>query len=281
MTTDESSWSPDDVDLTQPSVARVYDYYLGGSHNFESDREFGQRAVAAYPGLPQAIRGNRSFLRRAVLHACNEGITQFLDLGSGIPTVGNVHEVAQEVESQSRVVYVDHDPVAVAHGTALLESNPRATAVRADLRSPQVVLDQAKATGLIDLDRPVALLLIAVVHFMQDDEEPGALIAEYMDALVPGSLLALSHARSDGPPELVEAARVYDRAGSPGRMRLRTRSEVEALFGDLTILEPGVVGMPEWRRDLTGDQASPAGGTSSRTELGESRAGLAGMGRRD
>jgi hypothetical protein len=154
MSVDRPSWAPVEVDPTRPSVARVYDFYLGGSHNFESDRQFGQHVLRAMPRLPTILRDAREFLRRVVVYLCQAGIDQFLDLGSGIPTVGNVHEVAQSVNPRARVVYVDHDAVAIAHSRALLEGNRYTAAVQADLREPVPTLDAAVATGLIDLGFP-------------------------------------------------------------------------------------------------------------------------------
>ncbi|MGH3360696.1 MAG: SAM-dependent methyltransferase [Nocardioidaceae bacterium] len=271
MTSDDASWSPDEVDLAQPSVARVYDFYLGGSHNFASDRAFGREVLEAFPTLPSVLRDNREFLRRAVLYLGQQGVDQFLDLGSGIPTVGNVHEVAQAANPHARIVYVDHDPVAIAHSNALLQDNPLATAVAGDIREPARVLDTAVATGLIDLSRPLAVMLVSVMHFVPDEARPIELIDQFMAPTAPGSFLALSHA-CDWQAELTDVAERYNRADSPGRMRLRSRAEVEALFGGLTIVPPGLELMPLWRPDLTGD-------TSRQVE--PDYPGLAGVGRRD
>lgn len=267
------SWIPIDVDPTRPSVARVYDFYLGGSHNFESDRTFGQQAVRAFPELPVIIRDNRHFLRRAVLQLLDVGIDQFLDLGSGIPTAGNVHEVVHAVNPQARVLYVDHDPVAVTHSHALLQGDEFADAILGDVREPHRILADAVATGLIDLDRPLAVLMVAVLHFLGEDDSP-ELVAEYMGATARGSHLALTHARKDGDPGMVEAGKVYDQSRSPNPMRLKTGSEIKALFGDLTIVEPGVVPLPRWRPELDDD------GTPERV-VGDDYPGLAGVGRRD
>jgi hypothetical protein len=252
---DRPSWAPTEVDLTVPSVARVYDYYLGGSHNFESDRVFGDRAMAAMPGLRQMIRDNRDFLRRVVRHLCADGVDQFLDLGSGIPTVGNVHEVAQEARPGARVVYVDHDPVAVAHGRSLLAGEDAAAAVLGDVRDPAAVLRSALATGLLDPDRPLGVLMIALLHFVFDDDRPNEIIAGYLDAFAPGSHLAITHGRADGPQDIKDAAKVYDRSRSPAR--LRTAAEVRGLFDGLTLVDPGVVVIPKWRPDPVDDRGGP------------------------
>jgi hypothetical protein len=273
MSVNRPGWAPAEVDPTKPSVARVYDYYLGGSHNFESDRAFGEQALAHFPGLRQVLRDNRVFLRRVVLHLIAEGIDQFLDLGSGIPTVGNVHEVAQEANPQARVVYVDHDLVAVAHSLALLRGNDRATAIAGDIRKPRAVLADAVATGLLDLDRPVAVLFIAVLHFMDDADRPASLVEEYMNATAPGSYLAVSHAMRVDQPGVLNAAKVYDQARSPNAIRFRSRGEIEALFGDLTVVDPGVVLVPLWRPELTDDAVV--------AEPDADYPGLVGLGRRD
>ena len=246
-------WAPAEVDITRPSVARVYDFYLGGSHNFESDREFAQAALRAFPGLPSILRDGRDLLRRMVRFLCADGVDQFLDLGSGIPTEGNVHEVAGAANPQARVVYVDHDPVAVTHSRQLLAGLERARVVAADIREPRNVLDLAVDVGGLDLDRPVAILAVAVLHFVSDEERPAELMAEYMDALVPGAFLAISQAGRDGRPEAVDVERVYNRAGSPNAMHMRTRTEIAALFGDLELVEPGLVPPPQWRPDPADD----------------------------
>jgi S-adenosyl methyltransferase len=264
---------PPEVDPTRPSVARVYDYYLGGSHNFESDRVFGRQALAAMPGLPEILRDNRDFLRRVVRYLCTLGVDQFLDLGSGIPTVGNVHEVAQAVNPAARIVYVDHDAVAVAHSRALLAGNDRAATLHGDIREPVRVLEAAVGTGLLDLGRPLAVLLVSVLHFVRDDEGPADLIADYMAATAPGSYLALSHARRDGQQDAVEVAKVYQRSDSPNPMRMRTHDEIVALFGDLAMVDPGVVLMPLWRPEV--DALVP------QVPVPADYPGLAGLGRRD
>lgn len=268
---DRPSWAPADVDLSRPSVARVYDYYLGGSHNFESDREFAQRVLAVLPDMPKLAQENRDFLRRAVLHLVELGVDQFLDLGSGIPTVGNVHEVAQGADPQARVVYVDHDPVAVAHSEELLAGNDRAAVITGDLRKPAAVLADAVRWGQLDLDRPVAVLLVSVLHFVADDQHPAAIIAEYMAAMAPGSAVVISHASTDGQRGAADLQDVYNQSRSPNPMRMRSREEVTALFGGLPLLDPGVVRMPQWRPDSPEDEYPDV----------ETYPGFAGVARRD
>src|SRR5690606_34819372 len=172
------AWAPRSIDISVPSVSRIYDYYLGGSHNFEVDRQAARKAMEFMPGLPKIMQANRAFMRRAVRYAAGEGITQFLDIGSGIPTFGNVHEVAQEADPRARVMYVDHDPVAVAHSQAVLEGNDHADILAADLRKPREILESPGVHRLIDLNRPVALLLVAILHFVEDADDPYSAVAE-------------------------------------------------------------------------------------------------------
>jgi SAM-dependent methyltransferase len=245
------AWAPQGIDLSVPSVSRIYDYYLGGSHNFEVDREAGRRAIEAFPGLPKIMQANRAFMRRAVRYAADQGVTQFLDIGSGIPTFGNVHEVAQAASPGAHVVYVDHDPVAVAHSRAVLEGNEATAVVAADLRSPCDILDSAEVARLIDPERPVALLLVAVLHFLEDSDEPAKAVAEFRDALAPGSLLVLTHASTEGGPRRPEEGErvqnVYRSASSP--LVMRSRAEVERFFDGFDLVEPGLVSPPLWRPD--------------------------------
>jgi SAM-dependent methyltransferase len=249
------SWASVEVDLERPSVARVYDYYLGGSHNFAVDREFAQRVLQVMPNVPQLAWENRAFLRRAVRDLCNDGIDQFIDLGSGIPTVGNVHEVAQEINPEAHVVYVDWDPVAVTHGQSILADNDRTAVVGADLREPELIFADPQLQRLIDLGRPTAVLLIAVLHFVPDEQQPIELIAKIAGFLAPGSYVAISHASPEGQAaEMGKAAALYKQTASP--VVTRTQQEIIALFGDLTLIEPGVVQTPLWRPDFP-DEVGP------------------------
>ncbi|MDT0487586.1 SAM-dependent methyltransferase [Streptomyces doebereineriae] len=243
------AWAPRSIDISVPSVSRIYDFYLGGSHNFEADREAARRVMEFAPGLPKTMQANRAFLRRAVRFAADEGITQFLDIGSGIPTFGNVHEVAQSARPGARVVYVDHDPVAVAHSQAVLEGNADAGVVAADLRKPQEILASPEVQRLIDLNRPVALLLVAILHFVEDADDPYGAVAELRDALAPGSLLVLTHASFEGiplPPERTEGAvDVYKDIRNP--LIMRSREEIARFFEGYDMVEPGLVSPPRWR----------------------------------
>lgn len=253
------AWVPRSIDITVPSVSRMYDYYLGGSHNFEVDREAARKAMEFMPGLPKIMQANRAFLRRAVRFATGAGVTQFLDVGSGIPTFGNVHEVAQAAVPGARVVYVDHDPVAVAHSQAVLEGNEDAAVVAADLRKPQEILGSHEVGRLIDLDRPVALLLVAILHFVEDADDPYAAVAELRDALAPGSMLMLTHASYEGiplPPERAGGAvDVYKNIRNP--LIMRSRDEIARFFEGYDMVEPGLVPMPKWRPDTAPEDEDP------------------------
>ncbi|SEP66103.1 O-Methyltransferase involved in polyketide biosynthesis [Streptomyces sp. yr375] len=255
------AWAPRSIDISVPSVSRINDYYLGGSHNFEVDREAARRAMEFMPGLPKIMQANRAFMRRAVRYAAAEGITQFLDIGSGIPTFGNVHEVAQRASPGARVVYVDHDPVAVARSQEVLAGNADAGVVAADLRKPQEILGSVQVEQLIDLERPVALLLVAILQFVEDADDPYATVAEFAAALAPGSLLVLTHASYEGiplPPERAQGAvDVYKDIRNP--LIMRSRAEIERFFEGYDMVEPGLVPMPLWRPDTAPEDEDPWG----------------------
>jgi hypothetical protein len=226
----------------------MYDYYLGGAHNFAVDREMANRAIEAWPELPQIMRANRAFLRRAVRFLVGRGIRQFLDLGSGIPTAGNVHDVALSADPACRIVYVDIDPVAVLQGRALLQDHPQVTAVRADLRDPTSLLAHPEVRGQLDLSRPVAVMMVAVLHFIPDRDDPAGIVARYRDSVAEGSYLAICHASDDAQPgRAAEHRAMYARTPTP--MTMRSRDEVEALFDGFELVEPGVAYMATWRPD--------------------------------
>ncbi|MFF3463581.1 SAM-dependent methyltransferase [Streptomyces sp. NPDC002619] len=253
------AWAPRSIDISVPSVSRIYDFYLGGSHNFEVDREAARKAMEFLPGLPKIMQANRAFMRRAVRFAVDEGIDQFLDIGSGIPTFGNVHEVAQAQLAGSRVVYVDHDPVAVAHSQAVLEGNDDVDVVAADLRKPHEILSSPQVERLIDLNRPVALLLVAILHFVEDADDPYAAVAELSQALAPGSLLILTHASYEGIPLPAERAEgavdVYKDIRNP--LIMRSRDEIARFFKGYDMVEPGLVPMPHWRPQTAPEDEDP------------------------
>jgi SAM-dependent methyltransferase len=247
-TMEQSRALPTEVDLSRPSAARVYDYFLGGAHNFEIDRQLAEQIAAMTPNLADTMRAGRAFLRRAVAELTRLGIDQFLDIGSGIPTVGNVHEVAQGINPQARIVYVDIDPVAVAHSRSILDGDPRTTIIQADVRDPEHVLAEAK----LDFDKPVAVLLAGVVHFVPDADDPGRMMAALRDAVVPGSYLVISHSTyEDQPQEMLDAQKLSARTAT--EITLRSRAQIAAFFGDFEILEPGIVHMPLWRPESPAD----------------------------
>ena len=245
-------WIPDDIDPTVPSVARVYDYVVGGMHNFEVDRQLADKAAQMWPTIPLVLRANRATLRRIVTELCDLGITQFLDIGSGIPTAGNVHEIAQGLRPEAKVVYVDTDSVAIAHSNALLADNPNATAVRADFRDVDAIFDHPDVENLIDFDQPVAVLLLALLHFVPDEAQPQECIARIREKLAPGSYLAITHFSDEGPPDKV-AQFIEMSHQTPNPLTLRGRRQIVGFFDGFEILEPGVVYLPLWRPEEPAD----------------------------
>jgi O-methyltransferase involved in polyketide biosynthesis len=233
---------------------RAYDYYLGGNSNFAADRLFAQQQIARVPDLPWAARQNRRFLGRAIQHMINQGIRQFVDIGSGLPTEGNVHQVAERYTADPcRVVYIDHDPVASAHGYLLLEGAGELEhnqPINGDLLDYEQLWNAVLDTELIDPTQPVGLLLVAVLHFLPDERNPHEAVGFFRDQVVSGSHLAISHASVDGMPQeaidaLLAVLKDYDRATSPARSR--SRAQVREFFGDWSLIEPpGIVWTPEW-----------------------------------
>jgi S-adenosyl methyltransferase len=243
-----SGWIPQEIDPTKPSVARIYDYYLGGSHNFDIDREQARQAIAQWPELPKIMCANRAFVQRAVRFCLTKGVRQFLDIGSGIPTGGNVHEVAQKADPMSRVVYVDIDPVAVAHSQTMLHGNERAVVLQADVRHPDRILNNPRLQRLINFDQPLAVLLTGILLFVPDEDDPHGLVAHYLDAIASGSYLVIVHGGSDAQPERETAhTALYQRSGTP--IWLRTRNQITAFFNGTELVEPGLVFTPFWRPD--------------------------------
>jgi hypothetical protein len=266
---DRPEWAPAGIDLSRPSAARVYDFYLGGFHNFAADREMGRQAVGLWPELPQIMQANRAFLRRAVEFLVRAGVRRFLDLGSGIPTVGNVHDVARRAAPDSRVVYVDNDAVAVEHSRAILAGDDRTAVVQADLREPESVLSDPAVRALLEPGEPVAVLMVAVLHFVPDDADPAGLVARFRDGVPAGSYLALSHATAgEEADRAAEHRGLYQRTATP--MTMRTRAEVARFFAGYDLVEPGVVYLPQWRPD----PGEPA------PDRPERITGLAGVGRK-
>jgi SAM-dependent methyltransferase len=255
MTTPPGADVPaDKIDTSVPHPARRYDYWLGGKDNFAADRESGDRIAQAYPDTVTSVRENRQFMQRVVRYlAAEAGITQFLDIGTGIPTSPNVHQVAQETAPAARVVYVDNDPLVMVHNRALLVGTPEGITeyVELDLRHPGKILDDSTVRATFDFGKPIAVLLIAVLHFLDDDELAYRVVAELVERLPPGSHLAVSHATYDPlPAETLDRLRLLAERGEDGPFRARTRAEFERFFTGLSLLAPGVCSLVEWRPDL-------------------------------
>jgi hypothetical protein len=240
------------IDTTVPHPARRYDYWLGGKDNFAADRESGDAVAAAWPAIRTAVIENRAFLRRAVTFLAEEvGIRQFLDIGTGIPTPPNVHEVAQGVDPTARVVYVDNDPLVLAQARALMIGTPEGDTayIDADLRDPGKILGDPDLGRVLDLSQPVALMLISVLHFMTDDADPYGIVARLVDALPVGSYLVASHATYDPLPEETAKSLRSVLDSSPIAVRSRTFDEFAGFLGGLRVLAPGIVSIADWRSD--------------------------------
>ncbi|HEU5356098.1 MAG TPA: SAM-dependent methyltransferase [Actinocrinis sp.] len=256
--------APEEVPVERPSPARMYDYFLGGSHNFAADRELAERYMQVLPDMPEIARANRKFLVRAVRVLTAAGVDQYLDLGSGLPTQGCTHETARRTNPDARVVYVDVDPVTVEFGRSLLETTSGVEILHADLRAPEAVLGSEEVARCLDLSRPVGVLMVAMLHFVPEADDPAALVAEYRDASAPGSHLVISHATSDYHPDTMrEAASVYNSAATHG-MNFRSRAQIAGLLDGYELLEPGLVDVIRWRPE---DDHDPLGGDVSRYNL--------------
>ena len=257
------------LDVSVPSPARMWNYWVGGKDNFAADREAAERILAAMPAMPLVARSVRRFLIDVVSTlAADYGIRQFLDIGTGLPTADNTHEVAQRAAPESRIVYVDNDPIVLAHARALLTGSPagRTDYIDADLRDAGAIL--SAATGILDFDQPVAVLLLSVLHFIPDADDPYAVIKELMDAVPAGSFLVISHAPSDLlPDQIAELTRRYVASGA-APMRPRTREEVAGFFEGLELIGPGVVPSAQWRWP---DQADAVDGNSRAGYVGVAR----------
>jgi hypothetical protein len=259
--TEQPDWVPGGIEVTVPNAARVYDYMLGGYHNFAADRDFVEQALLLWPEAVAVGHANRAFMRRSIRWLVDAGVRQFLDLGSGIPTLGNVHEIAQAVAPESRVMYVDIDPVAVAHSKAMLAGNPLVDALEADLVHPEDILFHDDVVGLLDFARPTAVVLNSVLHFLPDLAEITAMMATIRAALTPGSYVVLSH--STLVPELSQKQQqigeLYQKA-TPTRSYLRSRAEVLAMVSGMELVEPGIVPVTDWHPDPeeNGDVPQPS-----------------------
>jgi hypothetical protein len=233
-------------DFDRPSSARVYDYLLGGTSHGAVDRVLAQEMVRTVPLVVEIVRENRSFLRRAVSYLARRGIDQFLDLGSGIPTMGNTHEIARRIVPDARVAYVDVDPVAVTHGELLLGEGAGVSVSRADLRDPEAVLAAPAVTEVLDLDRPVAVLMCSVLHHVPDADDPAGVVAGYLAGVVPGSALVVSHLSGDDPRVDVGALRALSHAYPGGEVTPRSAAELDAIIGDVELVDPGLVFAAQW-----------------------------------
>ncbi|TMM38036.1 MAG: hypothetical protein E6F99_10115 [Actinobacteria bacterium] len=251
-------------DTTQKpaTAARIYDYYLGGIHNFPADQEAARTLLTQFPCIPEVARANRAFLRRAVGYLVDAGIRQFLDIGSGIPTAGNVHEIAQKAAPDARVVYVDIDPQAVMESLEILDGNPYASAVQGDLRDAAAILRSPAVRRLLDFRQPVGLLIVSVLHFVPEDGPAYDAVAHLVGALPSGSYLALSHAASEAFDHLFQQSANKDdvyRQQTPTPGTSRTREEVERFFAGLDMVKPGLVRLGEWRPDPADPEAGGHG----------------------
>ncbi|MER8005158.1 SAM-dependent methyltransferase [Streptomyces sp. NPDC094149] len=246
------------IDTSRPHPARMYDYFLGGKDNYEVDQEAAERFIQAAPEVRAAVRANRRFMERAVRYVVAEGgVRQILDIGTGLPTEPNVHQIARAVAPGTRVAYVDNDPIVSAHSRTLLDDDDTDTSVvLADLRDPRAVLDHPDVRRVLDFDRPVALLLLAVMHFLTEDDDPDAVVATLLDALPAGSHLVLSHATVDIHEDgRADAVKVYNNATAT--MNPRSHARVLDFFDGLTLVDPGLVLVPDWRPQEPAEAGAP------------------------
>jgi hypothetical protein len=244
-------------DTTIAHQARIYNYLLGGKDNFAADRQAAEAAIDLYPGTVYLARANRAFLGRAVRYLAGEaGVRQFLDIGTGIPSAGSTHEVAQQVAPASRVVYVDHDPAVLAHARTLLTSSPEGATdyIEADLRGPAAILEQAART--LDFTEPAAILLLAILHAIGDEDDPHRIVAALVDALPPGSYLAISHIASDIEPDMAQVQTTVNQS-SRQQYTWRTEADVRRFFGGLEFAEPRLVPVEQWRPDGPPEGSTP------------------------
>ncbi|WP_235876670.1 SAM-dependent methyltransferase [Saccharopolyspora terrae] len=247
-----------EIDINTPQSARIWNYWLGGKDHYAVDREAGDAVIAHIPDIPEGARAERAFLVRAVRHLVKtEGLRQFLDVGTGLPTANNTHEVAQRLAPESRIVYVDNDPTVLAHARALLTSTPEGTTdyLDADMRRPEEIIEAAKRT--LDFSRPIGLMMLGVVNHLMDDEEAYRVVRELVDALPEGSFFVLTHSSAEvhGEPMLRAMRETTERGGTP--IRARTAAEIEDLFAGTELLEPGVVSCSQWRPDTEGATPKP------------------------
>ncbi|MGH3279095.1 MAG: SAM-dependent methyltransferase [Trebonia sp.] len=251
---------PKEIDTSRPHPARVYDYFLGGKDNFTADREVANKVIEGWPAIRVGVRENRRFLERVVEHLAGEaGIRQFLDIGTGLPTVNSVHEVAQSVAPTARIVYVDNDPLVLAHARALLTSSPegRTAYIHADLRDPAAILNDPVTREVLDFNQPIALVLLAILHMIPDEEEPAEIVETLVDALPPGSYVVASHITAEHSADAAGGESRFQEANMSAQWR---DSDVFArlAFNGLDLVPPGVVLTSEWRNDAPGPRPTPA-----------------------
>lgn len=255
--TESLRWVPPRIDMGVPHPARMHDYWLGGARNFAADRELAEKVLQVMPGVEDISRLNQAFLRRAALFLVDAGIRQFVDLGSGIPTIGNLHEVVQRAAPESRVFYVDPDPVAVAHTELILEHTPGTAVMRADLRDVPAVLEAAATRGQLDVTAPIGLIAV-MMHFIPDSSDPGCMLAAYRDRLPSGSYLVLAQGTADTDiPGLAEVLEAYRSTRHP--LHPRTHAEVLRMCDGFELVEPGLVGFAHWRPEGPGDLSAHPG----------------------
>jgi hypothetical protein len=247
------AWSPPNLPLDKPSPARMYDYFLGGYHNFAVDRRAADAAISIYPDFPLVMQANRAFLRRAVKFLLAQNVRRFLDVGSGIPTVDNTHQVAQRAAPDTRVVYIDNDPIAVAHSAALLRDEPNTTIIEADVTHYDQVLKQPIVKDLLGAGEPVGLLMVFLLHFVLDDQLAYDLVHNVIDALPSGSYVVMSHGTDDDIPGDVREQLLRLYSGTTNPVRVRSRAEFARFFEGLELIEPGIVYVPRWRPEAADD----------------------------
>ena len=244
----DRNWAPRSVDLSTPNAARMYDYYLGGKDNLAPDRAAAEKVLEIAPQIRLAARENRAFLGRAVRYLARAGIRQFLDIGTGLPTQNNVHEVAHGIAPEASVVYVDNDPVVLAHARAILAGSKNVHIVQADIRRPEEILESPEVRERLDFDRPIAILLVAIVHFLQDSDGPDEVVARFRDVLPAGGHLVLSHVCGDALPDSVSPVTdVYKLSSTP--IVTRSPERIRGFFGDLELVDPGIANVSAWRPD--------------------------------
>jgi len=252
--TAEPGWVPPGTDTSKANTARVYDWWLGGTHNFRADQDAARALIAVEPNMRAMARANRAFLGRAVQFLAGEaGIRQFLDIGSGIPTERNVHQVAHEAAPGSRVLYADNDDVVVGHSKLMLDGNPDASVIQADLRDPASILDNPETRRLIDFTQPVGVVLLSVLHLVPDSDHPYEALAALRAELAPGSYLVIGHGCRDSRPELAAAVQAVYTSRVAASGALRDREQIARFFDGFTLVEPGLVWLPEWRPDSPDD----------------------------